>query len=299
MATAVNSTDAHHLDISGVHLLPSLAVLTPGACGVSITLAPGRGRSALVMVHDDRRATRPIDVPLAGRLGMAQITWELEDMAFKDLEPEAYWWLVEQIAEQRPRRERYVREAGELLRTELLAHGVQAEVTGRAKHLYSIYRKLLRPEIHMDLQRVYDLFALRVLVDTLPACYQALGQVHALWTPVTGRFKDYIAMPKPNGYQSLHTTVIGPEGRQLEVQIRTHEMHRLAEYGLAAHLFYKEEGLFYKEEGLGILTWRVVPWPRHTDVAGRGPGDWPLSHTHAVSHTWYSPIKTPAPSDRG
>jgi GTP pyrophosphokinase len=150
---------------------------------------------------------------------MAQIKWELEDMAFKYLEPEAYWWLVEQIAEQRPRRERYVREAGELLRAELLAHGVKAEVTGRAKHLYSIYRKLLRPEINMDLQRVYDLFALRVLVDTLPACYQALGQVHALWTPVNGRFKDYIATPKPNGYQSLHTTVIGLDGRQLEAQI--------------------------------------------------------------------------------
>ena len=117
-----------------------------------------------------------------------------------------------------------------------------AEVTGRAKHLYSIYRKLLRPEINMDLQRVYDLFALRVLVDTMPECYHALGQVHALWTPVTGRFKDYIATPKPNGYQSLHTTVIGPDGRQLEVQIRTHEMHRLAEFGVAAHLFYKEEG---------------------------------------------------------
>jgi GTP pyrophosphokinase len=246
------------------------------------------------MGHDDRRATRAIDAPLAGRLGMAQITWELEDMAFKSLEPEAYWWLVEQIAEQRLRRERYVREAGELLRAELLAHGVTAEVTGRAKHLYSIYRKLLRPEIHMDLQRVYDLFALRVLVDTLPACYQALAQVHALWTPLSGRFKDYIATPKPNGYQSLHTTVLGPDGRQLEVQIRTHAMHRLAEYGMAAHLFYKEEGS-------GIVMWRVAPWPWPTQVAGRGLGAWrwPLSHTHAVSYTWYRHSTTPAPRDRG
>ncbi len=186
--------------------------------------------------------TREIYAPLAGRLGMAQIKWELEDLAFKYLESDAYWWLVEQIAEQRPQRERYVQGASEALRRELEIHGVTAEVKGRAKHLYSIYRKLLRPEINMDLGRVFDLFAVRVLVDTLPECYQALGQVHALWTPVNGRFKDYIATPKPNGYQSLHTTVIGPDGRQLEVQIRTFEMHRLAEFGVAAHLYYKQEG---------------------------------------------------------
>lgn len=186
--------------------------------------------------------TREIYAPLAGRLGMAQIKWELEDTSFKYLESDAYWWLVEQIAEQRPYRERYVQAAGDLLRADLTAHGIAADVTGRAKHLFSIYRKLLRPEINMDLQRVYDLFALRVLVDTMPECYHALGQVHALWTPISGRIKDYIATPKPNGYQSLHTTVIGPDGRQLEVQIRTHAMHRMAEFGMAAHLFYKDEG---------------------------------------------------------
>jgi guanosine-3',5'-bis(diphosphate) 3'-pyrophosphohydrolase len=198
--------------------------------------------------------TREIYAPLAGRLGMAQMKWQLEDLAFKYLESDAYWWLVEQIAEQRPARERYARATAEALRGELAAHGVAGDVKGRAKHLYSIYRKLLRPEINMDLQRVYDLFALRVLVDTLPECYQALGQVHALWTPVTGRFKDYIATPKPNGYQSLHTTVIGPDGRQLEVQIRTHEMHRLAEYGVAAHLHYKEEGSA-KAAPTSMTTW--------------------------------------------
>jgi len=203
-----------------------------------------RTLDALAPRKQQRKAleTREIYAPLAGRLGMAQMKWELEDMSFKYLESDAYWWLVEQIAEQRPARERYVQSAGDALRDELAVHGVEAEVKGRAKHLYSIYRKLLRPEINMDLQRVYDLFALRVLVDTLPECYQALGQVHALWAPVNGRFKDYIATPKPNGYQSLHTTVISPDGRQLEVQIRTHEMHRLAEYGVAAHLHYKEEG---------------------------------------------------------
>ena len=203
-----------------------------------------RTLDALEPAKQQRKAleTREIYAPLAGRLGMAQMKWELEDTAFKYLESDAYWWLVEQIAEQRPYRERYVRGAAELLWNELAAHDLKADVTGRAKHLYSIYRKLLRPEINMDLQRVYDLFALRVLVETLPQCYQALGQIHALWTPVSGRFKDYIATPKPNAYQSLHTTVIGPDGRQLEVQIRTYEMHRLAEYGVAAHLFYKDEG---------------------------------------------------------
>jgi len=186
--------------------------------------------------------TRDIYAPLAGRLGMARMKWELEDLAFKYLESDAYWWLAEQIAEQRVARERYALETAEAVRAELAAHGIADEVTGRAKHLYSIYRKLQRPEINMDLRRVYDLFALRVIVDTLPECYQALGLLHALWTPVNGRFKDYIATPKPNGYQSLHTTVIGPDGHQLEVQIRTHEMHRLAEYGVAAHLHYKEAG---------------------------------------------------------
>ncbi len=211
--------------------------------------------------------TREIYAPLAGRLGMAQVKWELEDQAFKYLESEAYWWLVGQIAEQRPRREQYVKKAGEILLAELQAQGMAADVTGRAKHLYSIYRKLLRPEINMDLQRVYDLYALRVLVGTVPECYQALGYAHAVWTPLPGRFKDYIAAPKPNGYQSLHTTVLGPDGRQLEVQIRTHEMHRLAEYGVAAHLFYKEEGST-KPAPASLTNWiqTLMSWQEETQT---------------------------------
>jgi len=203
-----------------------------------------RTLDALAPRKQQRKAleTREIYAPLAGRLGMARMKWELEDLAFKYLESDSYWWLVEQIAEQRPQRERYVQEAGELLRAELAEHGLTPDITGRAKHLYSIYRKLERSEINMDLGRVYDLFALRVLVESTPDCYTALGYVHSRWSPVSGRFKDYIAAPKPNGYQSLHTTVMGPDGRQLEVQIRTHEMHRMAEFGVAAHLFYKQEG---------------------------------------------------------
>lgn len=203
-----------------------------------------RTLDSLALEKQQRKAleTRDIYAPLAGRLGMAQMKWELEDLAFKYLEAESYWWLVQQIADQRPQREHYVHGASEMLRAELVAHGLDTDIKGRAKHLYSIYRKLVRPEINMDLGRIYDLYALRVLVATNAECYTALGWAHSLWTPVGGRFKDYIATPKPNGYQSLHTTVIGPDGKQLEVQIRTYEMHRLAEFGVAAHLYYKEQG---------------------------------------------------------
>jgi guanosine-3',5'-bis(diphosphate) 3'-pyrophosphohydrolase len=186
--------------------------------------------------------TREIYAPLAGRLGIAQLKWPLEDLAFKYLEPESYWWLVQQLAEQRTSRQAFVDSMAEKLREELCAHGIAAEVTGRPKHLYSIYKKLLRPEINMDISRVYDLFALRVLVESEAQCYQVVGLVHALWPPLPGRFKDYIAVPKPNGYQSLHTTVVAGDGRTVEVQIRTHRMHEIAEFGLATHWYYKEQG---------------------------------------------------------
>ena len=185
--------------------------------------------------------TREIYAPLAGRLGMAQMKWELEDIAFRHLEPEAYAWLEEELAQRGNQREEYIARVSEGLQAQLAEHGLQAEVKGRAKHNYSIYKKLLKSGDN-DLSKVYDLFALRVLVGTISECYQVLGIVHQLWSPLPQRFKDYIAMPKPNGYQSLHTTVLCEEGRPTEVQIRTREMHTMAEYGVATHWYYKEQG---------------------------------------------------------
>ncbi|MGH2442942.1 MAG: RelA/SpoT family protein [Chloroflexota bacterium] len=186
--------------------------------------------------------TREIFAPLAGRLGIAQIKTPLEDMAFKYLEPQAYAWLVEQLAGERNSRQASIESLGQQLREHLAFHGIEAEVTGRAKHLYSIYKKLLRPDMEMDLRRIYDLFALRVLVESVTDCYQAMGLVHMLWLPVPERFKDYIAVPKPNGYRSLHTTVYTGSTHTAEVQIRTREMHEIAELGVATHWYYKEHG---------------------------------------------------------
>jgi GTP diphosphokinase / guanosine-3',5'-bis(diphosphate) 3'-diphosphatase len=187
--------------------------------------------------------TREIYAPLAGRLGIAQLKWPLEDLAFKYLEPDQYRWLIQQLAEQLENRQAFVDAMVEELGDMLQTHGIEAEITGRPKHLYSIYRKLLRPEINMDISRVFDLFALRVLVDSEGTCYQVLGLVHSIWPPLgSSRIKDYIALPKPNGYQSLHTTVAPANGRTIEVQIRSRHMHEIAEFGLAAHWYYKEQG---------------------------------------------------------
>jgi GTP pyrophosphokinase len=195
--------------------------------------------------HKQRRIaldTREIYAPLAGRLGIYQIKSPLEDLAFKYLEPGAYAWLVNQIAEERASRESHIEAMVQPLREQLTAHGIDAEITGRAKHLYSIYRKLAKREEGIDLSQIYDLFALRVIVDSVPECYQVLGLVHGLWLPVPGRIKDYIAVPKPNGYRSLHTTVYSEDSRTAEIQIRTREMHETAEYGVATHWYYKEQG---------------------------------------------------------
>lgn len=182
--------------------------------------------------------TLQILAPMAHRLGIWQIKWQLEDLAFKYLEPEKYSELAARVQRTRKEREEDINEAIRMLKERLERENIRAEVHGRAKHLYSIYQKMLKEEI--DLDQIYDLLAIRVIVDTVPDCYHALGVVHDLWLPIPGRFDDYIAKPKPNMYQSLHTKVIGPRQQPLEVQIRTWEMHRTADFGIAAHWQYKE-----------------------------------------------------------
>jgi GTP pyrophosphokinase len=210
--------------------------------------------------------TREIYAPLAGRLGIAKLKTPLEDLAFKYLEPESYAWLVDQIAEERASRDAYITQMADNLRVHLAARGIEADVTGRAKHLYSIFKKLSRPDISMDLDRVYDLFALRVIVDTIPDCYQVMGLVHELWLPIAQRFKDYIAVPKTNGYRSLHTTVYTEDSRPVEVQIRTLEMHEVAEFGVATHWYYKEQG---RSENLpqSLSDWihALIQWQEEID----------------------------------
>jgi GTP diphosphokinase / guanosine-3',5'-bis(diphosphate) 3'-diphosphatase len=186
------------------------------------------------------RETLDIYAPLAHRLGIGQIKWELEDLAFRNLEPEAYEDVVKRIARKRNDRESLVSDLREILARELEKVGILAEITGRPKHIYSVWQKMTRE--NKDFSEIYDLSAIRVQVDSVRDCYGVLGVVHSLWKPVPGRFKDYVAMPKSNGYQSLHTTVITHTGEPIEIQIRTHEMHHVAEFGVAAHWTYKEGG---------------------------------------------------------
>jgi len=198
----------------------------------------------LAALPEDRRREKAIETmeiyaPLAHRLGISSIKWELEDLAFYYLEPHKFHQVARMVAESREAREEYLTQVVDQLQTELRAIGVDADIKGRPKHLYSIYQKMARKG--KDFNEIYDLIALRVIVDSVKDVYGALGTVHSIWKPVPGRFKDYVAMPKFNMYQSLHTTVIGPAGRPLEIQIRTEEMHRTAEYGVAAHWRYKED----------------------------------------------------------
>ena len=187
---------------------------------------------------DKSRETLDIYAPIAHRLGIHAIKWELEDLAFQTLHPRKYNEIKGLVAQQRAERERYVNQAGTYLARELRELGIDAEISGRAKHFYSIYSKMTKKG--REFNEIYDLTAMRVIVASVKDCYGAVGVIHSLWKPLPGRFKDFIAMPKANMYQSLHTTVIGPEGRPLEIQIRTREMHDLAEFGVAAHWMYKE-----------------------------------------------------------
>ena len=187
------------------------------------------------------KETMDLYAPLANRLGIYSLKWELEDLGFKYLYPEEYREIVEGIDRKREERLKFIDKIEEQIKQELKKQKIDAEITGRAKHLYSIYRKMKRDNATLD--QIYDLFALRIIVNSVKDCYAALGVVHELYNPMPGRFKDYIAVPKPNMYQSLHTTLIGEKGTPFEVQIRTWDMHRIAEYGIAAHWAYKEAWL--------------------------------------------------------
>ncbi len=184
------------------------------------------------------RETQEIYCPIAQRLGISRIKIELDDLSLKYLNPEAYYDLVEKVAVRKDTREEYINSLVEMVRKQVVDAGVKAEISGRAKHFFSIYKKMVNQDKTID--QIYDLFAIRVIVDSVKDCYTVLGIMHEKYIPLPGRFKDYIAMPKPNMYQSLHTTLIGPSGTPFEVQIRTFDMHRTAEYGIAAHWKYKE-----------------------------------------------------------
>ena len=206
------------------------------------------------------RETLEIYAPLAHRLGIYNIKWELEDLCFHYLYPEEYSDLVRQMKQKRKAREEIVNDTMRVLHDHIAEAGIKATITGRPKHFYSIYKKMKRD--NKDLSQIYDLYAVRVIVDTIPQCYAVLGIAHSLWKPLPNRFKDYIAVPKPNMYQSLHTTVIGTKGQPVEIQIRTWEMHHISEYGVAAHWRYKEGQHANTKDFDAKISWlrRILEW---------------------------------------
>jgi GTP diphosphokinase / guanosine-3',5'-bis(diphosphate) 3'-diphosphatase len=217
-----------------------------------------RTLGALAPAKQRRVATETLEIyaPLANRLGVQEVKWELEDLAFKTLHPGPYKEIAQLVETRRDERTRRIKDLTETLRQKLKELGIKGDVDGRPKHLYSIYEKMvIRGK---DFEEIYDLVGIRIQVESMKDCYAALGAVHALWKPVPGRFKDYVAMPKSNMYQSLHTTVVGPEGRPIEIQIRTRDMHRTAQYGIAAHWRYKEG----KQKEDADLAWlgQMMEW---------------------------------------
>ena len=206
------------------------------------------------------RETMEIYAPLAHRLGIYNIKWELEDLCFHYLHPDEYYDLVRQMRQKRKVREEIVNDTMRVLHQHIEESGIEATITGRPKHFYSIYKKMKRD--NKDLSQIYDLYAVRVIVDTIPQCYAILGIAHSLWKPLPNRFKDYIAVPKPNMYQSLHTTIIGTKGQPVEIQIRTWEMHHISEYGIAAHWRYKEGNKAGSKSFDQKISWlrRLLEW---------------------------------------
>lgn len=210
------------------------------------------------------RETMDIYAPIADRLGISKVKVELDDLSFKYLEPEMYETITRSLAEGKVHREEFIRQIVNEVRHHIEDEGLEAEIDGRVKHYFSIYKKMVTQ--NKKLEQIYDLFAIRIIVETERECYAALGVIHDIYKPIPGRFKDYIAMPKPNNYQSLHTTLIGPHGQPFEIQIRTYEMHRTAEYGIAAHWKYKENqyGVNTADSEEEKLVWlrRILEWQR-------------------------------------